>query len=103
ISAQPKSKTYGATDPVLTFTVSGLQFSDTQTSVLTGTPGRAVGETVAGSPYAITQGTLAANANYTVSFTGSTLSVVAAPLSIIADSKTKISGAADPVFTASYS
>ena len=34
---------------------------------------RAAGETVAGSPYAITQGTLAANANYTVSSTGSAM------------------------------
>src|SRR5262249_17606273 len=31
--------------------------------------------TVAGSPYAITQGTLAANTNYTISFTGNSLTI----------------------------
>jgi len=57
---------------------------------------------VAGGPYAITQGTLAANANYTVSFSGAALAIVPAPLSITADSKTKISGTADPAFTVTY-
>ena len=70
--AQPKTKTYGAADPALTYTAGGLQFSDTAASVLTGTLTRAAGESVAGSPYAITQGTLAANGNYSLSFTGST-------------------------------
>ena len=32
-------------------------------------------ETVSGGPYAITQGTLAADSNYTITFTGSTLTI----------------------------
>jgi len=44
--------------------VNGLQFTDTAAGVLSGSLTRAPGETVAGSPYAITQGTLAANSNY---------------------------------------
>jgi hypothetical protein len=99
IATQAKTKTYGASDPALTFTVSGLQFSDTQASVLTGALTRATGETVAGSPYAITQGTLAANSNYTISFTGNTLTITPATLTISAQAKTKTYGAADPALT----
>jgi hypothetical protein len=103
IAAQPQTKSYGATDPALTFIASGLQLSDTIGSVLTGALARVTGESVAGSPYVISQGTLAANANYTISFTGSTLSITAASLSVTADGKTKIYGAADPAFTVTYS
>ena len=71
-------------------------------SVLTGALTRAAGETVAGSPYAITQGTLVANSNYAISFTGSALTITKAALSVTADAKTKIYGAAEPVFTVSY-
>ena len=46
---------------------------DTAASVLTGHLVRAAGETVAGGPYAITLETLAADSNYTLSITGSTL------------------------------
>ncbi|HTL17705.1 MAG TPA: MBG domain-containing protein, partial [Patescibacteria group bacterium] len=53
-------------------------------------------------PYSITQGTLNANANYSVNFIASTLLIAPAPLSVIADSKTKVQGQADPVFTATY-
>jgi large repetitive protein len=99
ITAQARTKTYGATDPALTFTVSGLQFTDTQASVLTGALTRAVGESVAGSPYAITKGTLAANGNYTISFTGNTLAITPATLAITTEAKTKSYGATDPALT----
>ena len=39
---------------------------------------RASGETVAGSPYAISQGSLASNANYTISFADGTLTITKA-------------------------
>ncbi len=102
ITADPQSKTYGAADPALTYSASGLQLSDTAASVLTGALSRVAGETVAGGPYALTQGTLLANSNYVISFTGNTLSITPALLSITADAKTKIYGAADPQFTASF-
>src|SRR5207237_1192303 len=66
IKADPQTKLYGSADPALTYTAAGLQASDTASTVLTGTLTRATGETVAGSPYAITKGTLAANSNYTI-------------------------------------
>ncbi len=103
ITAEPQLKTYGASDPALTFTVGGLQLNDTPASVLGGSLTRVAGESVAGSPYAITQGNLVANSNYTINFTGSTLAIAQAALSVTADAKTKIYGAADPAFTVTYS
>ena len=102
IAAQPKSKSYGTVDPALTFTAGGLQFTDTPATVLTGALARAVGESVAGGPYAITQGTLAANGNYTINFTGNVLTITPVALSVTADDKTKTFGTADPAFTVSY-
>ena len=58
--------------------VDGVTIVDTAATVLTGTLARAAGETVAGSPYTITQGTLAAGSNYTIHFTTSTLSITPA-------------------------
>ncbi|MGO8929592.1 MAG: MBG domain-containing protein, partial [Limisphaerales bacterium] len=89
----------------LSYTVSGLQFSDTAAGVLTGALARAAGEAVGG--YAITQGSLAPNANYTISFTGNTLTISPAALDITAnnDSKTygqtKSYGAGQTGFTSS--
>jgi hypothetical protein len=102
VTAQSKSKVYGSPDPALTFLVSGLQFSDTQAGVLSGGLSRVAGESVAGSPYGITQGTLTANGNYNISFTGGILSITPAALSVTADAKSKIYGAADPSFTVTY-
>ncbi len=46
--------------------------------MLSGHLSRAAGQTVAGGPYAITQGTLAADGNYTIQFKTSTLSITPA-------------------------
>ncbi len=78
VTANPETKVYGSPDPVFTYAVSGFQLGDTAASVLTGALTRTAGETVAGSPYAISQGTLAADANYTISFTGARLSITPA-------------------------
>ncbi|MCB0188022.1 MAG: hypothetical protein KDE31_27330 [Caldilineaceae bacterium] len=78
ITADDKTRAYGQANPALTYSVSGLVNGDTAETVLTG----ALATTAtAGSPpgsYAIIQGSLAANANYTISFTGATLTVIAA-------------------------
>jgi hypothetical protein len=102
IATDSQTKTYGAPEPALTFSVTGLQFSDTAATVLTGSLSRAAGESVAGGPYAITQGTLAANGNYTIAFTGNVLTITKAALSVIAGNKTKVYGTADPALTASF-
>jgi hypothetical protein len=92
VTAQNKSKTYGDPDPMLTFTVggSGLAIGDTLANVFSGALTRVPGEPVAGSPYAISQGTLVANSNYTVTgFTPGVLTIIPKQLlgSITADSK----------------
>ncbi|MEI7782093.1 MAG: YDG domain-containing protein, partial [Planctomycetota bacterium] len=79
VTADAKSKVYGAADPSFTYTTDGLVGSDT----LSGSLSRASGANV--GSYAITQGTLA-NANYTVSYTGANLTVTPKTLSITAPS-----------------
>ena len=62
---------------------------------------RAAGENV--GSYAIGQGTLALNANYSISFvTGSNLVITALGIAVTADAKTKVYGTADPALTYGY-
>ena len=70
VTANPETKVYGSSDPALAYTVSGLKYNDTAASVLSGSLTRTLGETVSGSPYAITLGTLAADTSYTINFAG---------------------------------
>ena len=102
ITADPETKVYGTADPALAYTASGFQFHDTAASVLTGALARAQAGTLAGEQaggYAISQGTLAADSNYTISFTGSTLTITPAPLTVTANPQTKVYGTDDPALT----
>ncbi|MFH1603329.1 MAG: MBG domain-containing protein, partial [Pseudomonadota bacterium] len=113
VAADPQSKVYGTSDPALTYSASGFQFSDTAGTVLFGALKRATGdpaicecitclngETVPGGPYAITQGTLAANSNYTLgSFTGNDLTITPAALNVAANAQSKLFGTSDPALT----
>ncbi|MDO9412628.1 MAG: MBG domain-containing protein [Pseudolabrys sp.] len=98
LTADAKSKIYGDVDPSLTYNVSGLKGSDTA-SVLTGSLTRAVGETVAGGPYAISQGTVDAGGNYTIAYTGAALTIDRASLTVTAAGQSKVYGAADPTLS----
>src|SRR5208337_4113861 len=86
VAADAQTKVYGQADPTLTYVATGFQFSDNEASVLTGALSRAAGEDVAS--YAIGQGTLAANSDYTISFTGNSLTITPATLSVAADAQT---------------
>lgn len=86
VTADSQSKLYGALDPEFTYTVEGLKYEDTKEAVFEGTLTRAVGEEV--GIYAITQGSLTAGNNYTISFTGANLIISKAKLTITAKSKT---------------
>ncbi|HKU96827.1 MAG TPA: MBG domain-containing protein, partial [Vineibacter sp.] len=99
VGANGQTKIYGDADPALTFIANGFKFSDTLGTVLTGGLSRTAGETVAGGPYAITQGSLAANANYSIVYTGANLGITPAPLTVVADARTKVYGDADPALT----
>lgn len=72
IKAEAKSKVYGEADPPLTYTKEGLLEGDAITGALARAEGEDVGE------YAITQGTLSAGDNYTITFTGAKLTINAA-------------------------
>ena len=111
VTANAQTKVYGTNDPSLTdavtgvvdTTVDGMTIADSAATVLTGALARTAGETVSGGPYAIGQGTLAANSNYTIHFTGSTLAITPATLLIVAEPETKVFGSADPTLAYSSS
>ncbi|MEZ0005650.1 hypothetical protein ABH942_001007 [Flavobacterium sp. 28YEA47A] len=96
IVADSKSKVYGTTDPVLTYTVTGLVNNDTE-MIITGTLARTAGENI--GTYTIEQGTLAASGNYEITYTGADFNITKATLNIIADTKSKVYGTADPALT----
>jgi hypothetical protein len=97
VTADPKTKVYGDGDPSLTFTTSSL---GTGTAIV-GSLTRTAGETVAGGPYAILQGTVsnANNPNYTITYVGAALTVTARPITVTADSLSKVELLPDPAFT----
>ncbi|HRQ82640.1 MAG TPA: MBG domain-containing protein, partial [Azospirillaceae bacterium] len=99
VTASAHSKVYGDADPALGYSVSGLKFSDAASAVLSGSLSRTAGENV--GSYAIGQGGLGlASSNYTLSFSGSTLTINPAPLTLTVADATRLYGAANPSFTA---
>jgi YDG domain/Bacterial Ig-like domain (group 3)/MBG domain (YGX type)/Kelch motif len=78
VTADAKSKTYGAGDPALTYQVTSgaLETGDSFTGAL----GRAAGENV--GTHAIGQGTLALNANYALNFVGADLTIAARAIAV---------------------
>jgi YVTN family beta-propeller protein len=102
ITAQNKSKVYGAALPALTAAYSGFVNGDTASSL--DTPVSLSTTATASSPvgsYAITAGG-AADANYTITHVNGTLTITRAALTITADNKSKVAGAANPPLTATY-
>jgi uncharacterized repeat protein (TIGR01451 family) len=95
ITADAKSKSYGEADPALTYQITGGSLAPGDT--FTGTLSRLVGENV--GTYAINQGTVALNGNYTLSFVGANLTIGARSVTIAADAKSKSYGEADPALT----
>ena len=97
VTANPLSKVYGTTDPALTYTATGFEFTDNSATVLSGSLTRAAGENVGN--YAISQGSLVANANYTIAFSGANFAITQALLTITANPLSKVYGQADPTLT----
>ena len=93
ITADAKTKVYGATDPTLTYTIgAGLVGADTFTVSLT----REAGDTV--GAYSINASALT-NPNYTVTPVGGVLTINQRPITLTADAKTKVYGEVDPALT----
>ncbi|MGV8998206.1 MAG: beta strand repeat-containing protein [Parvibaculaceae bacterium] len=100
IAANEQTKIYGQKDPALSYSVSGYKLKD-GSSVLSGALDRDDGQNVGN--YDIGQGSLAANSNYTISYTGNTLHITPATLTVVADGQTKVYGDLDPSLTYSAS
>ena len=101
ITAEDKSKLYGAAMPALTFSYSGLVNGDLAPTTLPAISTTAVLSSPAGT-YPISVST-AADANYTINYVAGTLTVNKVPLIITAENKSKVYGAIDPIFTYTYS
>ena len=110
VTANAQVKTYGQDDPVLTYAATGLVnrtvasrdaagdlqnivINDAATSPFTGNLGRQAGEGAGNRT--ITQGSLTA-ANYTIGFTGNTLAIATAPVTVAANAQSKGFGTDDP-------
>ncbi len=104
ITANNKTKVYGAALPTLTASYSGFVNGDTAASLTTqptlSTTATAASH-VAGSPYTITASG-AVDSDYSISYVAGTLTVTSAALTITANNQTKVYGAALPTLTASY-
>ncbi|MBK7685925.1 MAG: hypothetical protein IPJ25_07855 [Rhodocyclaceae bacterium] len=97
VTANPLSKIYGDADPTKTFVVGGggLVGGDT----FSGSLSRVVGESVAGGPYSITQGTLAVGNNYTLTYFPADLSITPASLLIAANGQSRVYGDVNPALS----
>jgi gliding motility-associated-like protein len=102
VTADDKIKNFGASDPELTFQVSGLKLADSAT-ILEGSLIRDSGE----SPgiYPIKQGSLNVNSNYQIQFTSGNFEIlnpIKTKVRVTADNKTRVFGDENPEFTLSY-
>ena len=95
VTANAQSKVYGDDDPALTYTVpdGSLIGSD----AVTGALGRAEGENV--GTYVISQGSLSAGDNYTITFNSADLTITPKPITVTADVQSKVYGEGDPELT----
>ena len=100
ITAINVSKTYGTTyapdttPPSPDFTVSGLLFSDSVTSIALSSTGYVNTATIVGSPYIVTPSAAVGTglSNYTISYVSGTLTVTTATLTITATNRSKTYG-----------
>ena len=90
VKANDVTKTYGDSDPILTYIVDGLVEGDTLTGSLSRTRGENVGT------YKLEQGTLSSEGNYNIAFTPATLTITAKNIIVKANDQKKVLGTNDP-------
>src|SRR5437667_9847695 len=95
MTADAKGKTYGESDPALTYQVTkgSLAYSDH----FAGGLDRAAGQNV--GAYGITKGSVAVSSNYDLTYVGAKLTISVRPVEITADAKGKTYGEDDPALT----
>lgn len=102
VTAPNPSRAYGAPNPPLMPTVTGLVAGDTVASALSGSLATLATLVSPVGAYLINQGTLAA-ANYEIAFTGGTLTITKAQLTVTANSFTIPQGQPIPALTVTIS
>jgi len=86
VTADAKTKLVGEADPPLTYQAEGFKGSDNASTVLTGKLERIPGEDI--GTYAINQGSLTANANYSIAYQSADLTISApSPLAVFTGSE----------------
>ncbi|ASJ90512.1 MBG domain-containing protein [Porphyrobacter sp. CACIAM 03H1] len=97
VTANNLSRVYGNANPALTFTVggAGLVNGDQLVGALVTTAGPTTGVGIV----PITQGTLAASANYVLTFVAGQLTITPRPLTITAANQSKLFSRPDPALT----
>jgi trimeric autotransporter adhesin len=105
IDADDATREYGLANPAFGFTATGFVDGDTAASALAGMPSLTTAATIGSNVgnYAINAatGTLTSPFGYMLIFTGGTLSVTSAPLTVTAGDATREYGLANPVLTGS--
>jgi gliding motility-associated-like protein len=103
VTADNKTKVYGAANPALTVTYSGFKGTDAATSLSTVPTASTTATTTSGvGTYAITASG-GGSSNYDFIYVAGTLTITKATLTVTAEDKTKVYGAANPALTVSYS
>ncbi|MEI9992031.1 MAG: MBG domain-containing protein [Rhizomicrobium sp.] len=97
VTADGQTRHYGDANPALTYVVGGDGLANGD--ALSGGLATVAGATSNAGDFAITQGTLAASANYDLTYIGGVLTVDARPITVTADSQTRHYGDANPVLT----
>jgi hypothetical protein len=106
VTADDTNRVYGAANPAFTFSYNGFVAGE-DAGVVSGAPllttTATTNSSVTGGPYpiTITQNTLSAT-NYSFNLVNGNLTVTPAPLTVIADNKSRAYGITNPVLTASY-
>ena len=97
VTASAASRLYGAANPVFSYTSSGLVNGDTLSGALATAATTASGVGL----YGITQGSLAASANYSLGYTGNNLSITSAPVTVTyaAVPVSRVYGGANPLLS----
>ncbi|MFT3973745.1 MAG: MBG domain-containing protein [Amaricoccus sp.] len=105
LTADSASKTYGQAGPVIGYTAAGLRSGDSFATALDGTPTVTAGGTAANAAagsYATSVAATASAQGYRLVLVDGSVDVAKAALTVSADDATRLYGAANPGFTASY-
>ncbi|MCZ0734494.1 MBG domain-containing protein [Phreatobacter sp. AB_2022a] len=97
VTADARSRIYGDANPALTYSIGGMGLANGDS--LTGGLATTATSTSNVGSYAITQGDLAASANYALTYAGASLAVTQRAITVTANAGSRIYGEPDPALT----